>query len=261
MTPLVDLQNVTVVKDGATILRNFSLRIDEGQHTAILGPNGSGKSTLIRVLAHELYPYAGKGKALINGQERWSVQELRKILGMVSSDVGEKMLGTPTSLEMAVSGLIGTYGVVAGYEVSAEMWSLASGLLDQLGVGHLSSRSFETLSTGEARRVLIARALTLSPMGLVLDEPTSGLDMRASADFFKMLDYLTSLGSTLILVTHHPEELVRSINQIVMVKDGQVFDSGHRDDVLIPARVADLYDVPLSLATQRLNLLKDRCLA
>jgi iron complex transport system ATP-binding protein len=211
-------------------------------------------------LAHELYPYAGKGKALIGGQEWWSVQELRKVLGMVSPDIAEKTLGNPTCLEMAVSGLLGTYGVVAGYEVTDEMWGVALKLLHQLGVGHLSERRFETLSTGEARRVLIARALTLNPTGLVLDEPTSGLDMKASADFYETLENLTSVGSTLILVTHHIEEIVRSINQVVMIKGGQVFDFGPRNEVLVPEKIAALYDVSIHAAAQRLSLLNDRCL-
>ena len=104
MAPLVELQNVTVVRDGFTILHDLSLQIDEGQHTAILGPNGSGKTTLIRVLAHEIYPYAGKGWARIAGNERWAVQDLRKVLGMVSPDIAERSLGSPTVSEMAVSG-------------------------------------------------------------------------------------------------------------------------------------------------------------
>ncbi|MBC8064882.1 MAG: ATP-binding cassette domain-containing protein [Chlorobia bacterium] len=259
MTPLVDLQNVTVVRDGFTILHNLSLQIDEGQHTAILGPNGSGKSTLIRVLAHEIYPFAGRGSARIAGKERWAVQELRKVLGMVSPDISEKLLGNPTVLDIAVSGLLGTFGVVSGYEVTSEMWNLALESLANLEVDHLAHRSFETLSTGESRRVLIARALALRPQGLVLDEPTSGLDMKSSTAFLKTLGDLMKRGTTLILVTHHVEEVLPQIQQVAMLSKGRLIECGERAKLMTPAKIADLYDIPIESASASLQLAQERC--
>ncbi len=261
MTPLVDLQNVTVVRDGNPILRNLTLQIGQGQHTAILGPNGSGKSTLLRVLSHELYPYAGQGSAMIDGQQRWEVQALRKVLGMVSADVSEKSLGNPTALEMAVSGILGTFGVVAGYSVSASMKEAAWEALALMEAAHLADRSFVTLSTGEARRVLIARALSVKPKGLVLDEPTSGLDMKSLGDLTVTLGNLTKSGTTLILVTHHIEEVLPEILQVAMMKKGGLVALGDRQDLMTPARIADLYQVPQEYAASRLARAKERCLA
>lgn len=261
MTPLVDLQSVTVMRDGNPILRNLTLQIGQGQHTAILGPNGSGKSTLVRVLAHEIYPYAGMGHARILGEERWSVKELRRVLGMVSMDVSQHSLGNPTAIQMAVSGLLGTYGVVGGYNVSPEMWESAQAALDQMEIGHLAKRTFASLSTGEQKRALIARALANHPRGLVLDEPTSGLDMRASAEFLEVLGRLADHGTTLILVTHHIEEVLPQIQQVAMLKGGELAAVGSREAMMTPNRIADLYDVPLQLATAQLNLARERSLA
>lgn len=261
MTPLVDLQNVTVVRDGTTILHDLSLRIDEGQHTAILGPNGSGKSTLIRVLAHELYPYAGKGFARIAGQDQWAVQELRKVLGMVSSDIADRSVGKPSVLDMVVSGLLGTYGVTSGYSISSEMWDSAHEVLHLLEVHHLANREFQTLSTGESRRVLIARALALKPKGLVLDEPTSGLDMKSSNAFLKTLGKLMTMGTTLILVTHHIEEVLPQIQQVAMLNEGRLVACGDRDHLMTPSKIADLYGISREQASASLQLAEERCRA
>lgn len=254
MTPLVDLQDVTVVRDGFTILHDLSLQVGEGQHTAILGPNGSGKSTLIRVLAHEIYPYAGKGHSRIAGQDRWAVQDLRKVLGMVSPDIAQKSLGNPTVLEMAVSGLLGTFGVISQYEIPTEMWDLAHEALVQMEVDHLAHREFQTLSTGESRRVLISRALALKPKGLVLDEPTSGLDLKSSTAFLKTLGNVMNDGTTLILVTHHIEEVLPQIKQVAMLSEGRLFDCGRRDDLMTPAKIADLYDISPDEASASLRV-------
>ncbi len=253
MIPLVDLQGVSVVRDGKAILDNVSLQINPGQHTAILGPNGSGKSTLIRLLAHEIYPVGGRGHALIDGKERWSVQELRQVLGMVSPDVGLKSLGDPTVEEMAVSGLLGTLGVIHGYSVSYQMWEQAYDALRQVEVEHLQGRTFGSLSTGEQRRTLIARALAAKPKGLILDEPTSGLDMKATALFLELLEKLMNGGVTTIVVTHHLEEVTPKIEQVVMIKEGRILGRGLRDQMLDPNKIADIYDVPKNVAAARLN--------
>lgn len=258
MTPLVDLQDVTVVRDGFTILHNLSLQIGEGQHTAILGPNGSGKSTLIRVLAHEIYPYAGKGWARIAGQERWAVQDLRKVLGMVSPDIAEKSLGSPTALEMTVSGIIGTLGLVAGYEIAPTMRRSAMEALERMEAAHLAGRAYDTLSTGEARRVLIARALALGPKGLILDEPSSGLDMRSSVELVATLGRLSRSGTTLILVTHHLEEVLPEIKQVALLKEGRLVACGGREELMTPPQIAELYDVSPEHAAARLSLARGR---
>lgn len=258
MIPLVDLHDVTIVRDGFTILHDLSFQVDEGQHTAILGPNGSGKSTLIRVLAHELYPYAGKGWARIAGQERWAVQDLRKVLGMVSPDIADKTLGKPTVLEMAVSGLLGTFGVISGYDVTAKMWDTALDSLKQLEVDHLVDREFQTLSTGESRRVLIARALAVRPKGLVLDEPTSGLDMKSSTAFLKTLGNVMKSGTTLILVTHHIEEVLPQIQQVAMLSEGRLVECGERNQMMTPTKIATLYDISTQEAEASLKVAQTR---
>lgn len=243
MPALFELDNVSVVRDGNRILSEVSLRIDEGQHTAILGPNGSGKSTLVRLLTREIYPYAGIGAVRVWGQERWITRDLRKLLGLVSPTPGEKILGEPTVLDMAVSGLLGTFGVLWGYEVTDAMQAHARAALEHVHLAHMAHRRFETLSAGESRRTLIARALVSEPKGLLLDEPTTSLDISSAREFRGIMRQVAQRGTTLILVTHHLEEIIPEISQVVLLKAGRIFAQGPRERVLTVPNLAAVFEM------------------
>jgi iron complex transport system ATP-binding protein len=240
---LIELEDVTVVRDGRRVLDSINLRIEQGEHVAILGPNGCGKSTLIKAFCREIYPHAGHGKVEIDGRNRWLVSELRTILGVVSEEPREPLLGSPTGLEMVLSGLIGTYGVTVQHEITPEMWEQAQQALVRVEASHLGGQAVETMSTGERRRVFIARALVCNPKALVLDEPTTGLDMKASNDFQSTARRLAQDGTALILVTHHLDEIIPEIDRIVMLKSGRIFADGGRE-LLNRGILADLFSFP-----------------
>jgi iron complex transport system ATP-binding protein len=238
---------VSIVRDGRTILDRISLRIEEGEHVAILGPNGCGKSTLIKTLTREIYPFAGRGSVKIWGQDRWIIRDLRTLLGVVSPAAGEQVLGEPSVMDMAVSGLLGTYGVLFGYEVTPEMLDTAREALAFVQADHLADRRFETLSSGETRRVLIARALVSQPKGLVLDEPTTSLDLKASHHFRVTMRRIAQAGTSLVLVTHHLDEIVPEIDRVIMLSDGRVLADGPTQEVMTAANLSRLFDADLRL--------------
>ena len=246
---LLELDRVSVVREGRTILHELSLSVGDGEHTAILGPNGCGKSTLIRLLTREIHAYAGGGRYRVLGRERWTQSELRKVLGVVSAEPREPLLGDPTGLELAISGLLGTYGVLAQYEVTPEMIEHAETALGKVEALHLASQTLETMSAGEARRCWIARALAPGPQALVLDEPTTGLDFVARARFVETIRSLAD-RTTLILVTHHLEEVVPEIGRVVLMREGRIVADGPRETTFTRERIAQAFggrteDVPL----------------
>src|SRR6202049_1326083 len=180
---LVDLKNVRVIRGDNVALDDFSLRVEAGEHVAILGPNGCGKSTLIKTITRECYPLAQAGSSLtIFGQDSWNVFDFRKLLGIVSNDLMNTCTRDITGLEGVLSGFFSSIGIQTYHRVTPALLQQAHAALDLLEVPHLAHRSMTEMSSGEGRRILLARAMVHQPLALLLDEPTNSLDVHATLE-------------------------------------------------------------------------------
>ena len=178
--PLLDLQNVSVMRGEKVVLKNFSLRIRGDEHVAILGPNGCGKSTVIKTITRECYPLAQEGSSItILGQERWDVFELRSLLGIVSNDLMSMCTGEACGRDVVLSGFFSSTRIFPHHNVDLKFREQADTALAQLQISHLADHPVREMSSGEARRVLIARALVHNPRALLFDEPSNSLDVFA----------------------------------------------------------------------------------
>jgi iron complex transport system ATP-binding protein len=253
--PLLQLREATVIKNGAPVLDRLSLSIREGEHTAILGPNGAGKSTLIRLIAHQDYPRApadGTPPLLIFGHRLWNVFELRSLVGIVSGDLQDAILngtlpGRTRGLDAVLSGFFGSYGVFPHHRLTPAMREQGLGALARLEALHLADTFIEAMSAGEVRRIMIARALVPEPRALLLDEPTTGLDLMARARFLRTLRRLARHGKTIILVTHHIEEIFPEISRVILLHQGRVMQDGAKAAVLTSPRLSAMYDGPVTV--------------
>jgi len=242
---LIELDRATVVRGDNAVLHALSLRILAGQHTAILGPNGSGKSSFIKLINRELYPLAREGESPVKvmGRDRWNVSELRMQLGVVAGDLGRDLLEMPgLDVEDAVlTGFFASFMLPPDREATPEMRDRAQEALAQVHATALAPRQVAELSTGEMRRVLIARALVHRPQALLLDEPSAGLDLVAQRDFLQLLRTLARQGITLVLVTHHIEEIVPEIERVILLREGRVLADGTRAEVLTSDLLSQAY--------------------
>lgn len=253
--PLLELTEASVTRGTNRVLDRFSLTLHHGEHTAIIGPNGSGKSTLIQLLTGQVYPIArpdGPPPVRIFGRERWHLTELRSRMGIVTSDlhmrfVGGSSMGRVTGLEAVLAGFFSAEVLFFHHQVDDEMRRRADSALERAGASHLRDRKMNQMSTGEARRVIIARALVHDPAILVLDEPTTGLDLVARTDFLQQLRRLTEEGATLVIVTHHVEEVIPEIERVILLGKGRIVASGKPDEVLTSDRLAVAFGAPVSL--------------
>ena len=252
---LLELNNASVVLGGVRVLDNLTLTIRDGEHAAILGPNGAGKSTFIKLLTLQQYPLPqsnGTAPIRVFGRDRWNVFELRSQMGIVSADVHDRFVhgnasGTITGLDAVLSGFFASQGVFAHQRVSDAMRRQAADALESIDAAHLAAATLDTMSTGEARRVLIARALVHKPQVLVLDEPTRGLDLVARHHFMERVRGIAQRGTTILLVTHHVDEIIPEIRRVILLQDGRVACDGPKPDVLTADRLGQVFDARLAI--------------
>jgi iron complex transport system ATP-binding protein len=250
--PLLDIAQASVMRGQQLILDRLNLRLAVGQHTAVLGPNGSGKSTLIRLIARQIYPLArrdGVPAIRIFGRDRWDVSELRSLIGIVSPAVQlDYTSDTPLEVfDAVISGFFSARGLWVNHEATAWMRERAQDALEQVEASHLIGREMASLSTGEARRVLIARALVHRPRALLLDEPCAGLDPASRRRFLESLRHLAQQGTTLVLVTHHVEEVLPEIEHVVLLREGRVLQEGSKTDILTNAALTAAFGMPIRI--------------
>lgn len=247
--PLIDFQNIRVMRGDKFALDNFTLRIAPSEHVAIIGPNGCGKSTLIKTITRECYPMARKGsKITILGNERWNVFQLRLMLGIVSNDLMERCKSETTGRDIVLSGFFSSMKIFENHHVESEQVKKANAVLERLGVLHLADRALAEMSSGEAQRVLIARALVHNPLALIFDEPSNSLDVVMQHKLRDTMRQLAKEGVGIVLVTHHAADIIPEIERVVLMREGRVVADGRKEDLLVENQMSALFGFPVSIS-------------
>lgn len=245
---LIEIEDAEVYRGETRVFEGLSLRIEQGESTAILGPNGAGKSTLLRLLSREIYPVHREGSGVrILGRERWEAFALRRRLGLVSYELQMAYPRDVRGVDVVLSGFFASAGLHEHEPPTAAQRARAGAVLRDLGVAHLGDKPIAEMSAGEQRRCLLGRALVHDPEALVLDEPTTSLDLKAAFELVDQLRQLVRRGKTLILVTHHVHEIPPEIERVVLLRKGRIFTDGPKREVLTDDNLSRLFDVPLSV--------------
>lgn len=230
-------------------LRDLNLTIGAGEHIAVLGPNGCGKSTLIKTITRECYPLAQPfASVTILGERLWNVVSLRSLLGIVSNDLMQQCTREMTGLEIVLSGFFSSIGIWPNHHVTEKMRHKAADILRFLEAAHLAGKPVDEMSSGEARRMLIGRALVHDPKALLLDEPSTSLDLFAQHELRENVRKLARGGTGIILVTHHLSDIVPEIDRVIMMSNGEIVADGAKDEVLTAAALRELFGVKVELA-------------
>ncbi len=247
--PLIEFNNITVLKgEFQKVLDDISLKIFEGENVAILGPNGAGKSSLIKVITREYYPFDQDSGCSFKiwGKDSWDVFDLRSLLGIVSNDLQYACNRDITGMEMVLSGFFSSIGLFREH-LTSQMKKKARDIIEFLEIGNLSNRTMDQMSSGEARRFLIGRALVHDPKALILDEPTNSLDLYALHKFSNILSKITKSGTSIILVTHNLSDIIPEINRVILMKNGKFYKDGLKESILTRSNISKLFEASVEI--------------
>ena len=245
---VVQLENVSLIREGKTIVKDINWQIEDGENWVLFGLNGSGKTAILNLI--NAYYFPTRGKIAILGLEfgkTYLAERLRKQIGFVSSSLQEKFHPGDNAFEVVLSGAYASIGL---YETPTdEMRSKAIELLEELGCIDYANRNYTNLSQGEKQRVLIARALMADPSLLILDEPTNGLDFIAREQLLESIETLSENPSapTIIYVTHHVDEILPVFKKTLLLKEGQVFGAGNTTDMISSEKLTEYFKLPVEV--------------
>jgi iron complex transport system ATP-binding protein len=249
--PLLSLEHVTVLRgarEQRPALEDVTFEIGAGEHVCVLGPNGCGKSTLIKTITRECYPLAREGSRIsILGRERWNIFELRSKLGIVSPDLLASCTTDATGRDVVLSGFFSSTRIFPHHHPDPEHVRRASEALGRLGIAHLAERAVAEMSSGEAKRALIARALVHEPQTLLFDEPSNALDIAAQLQLRNTMRELAQSGLGILLVTHHVSEIIPEIERVVLLREGRVLADGEKSSILTAEHLSNLFGAAVRL--------------
>jgi len=251
-SPLLEFRNVTIIAGKKKVLDNISVTIHDGEHIAILGPNGAGKSSFVRTINREYYPAVQDDNDVVfrmRGREVWNVWDLRALFGIVSNELLFNFTREISGREVILSGFFSSVGLFH-HEVTTIMEEKTDEILQFLEIDHLQQRPMTSLSSGEARRFLIGRALVHDPKTLILDEPTNSLDLHSLHTFRLMLRKIAKSGTGIILVTHNLHDIIPEIKRVILMKDGRFWKDGQKTDLLTDDDLTELFRVPVHVFRQ-----------
>ena len=249
--PIVVMKGITIEFPGVKALDGVDLRLYPGEVHAIMGENGAGKSTFIHLITREVFPlHRDEPPVLFKGKSLVTLEEVKQCLGIVSSTMQDQITVHLPALDVVYGGLFGVLGVPRRHSMTEAGKEKALRALEFLGMKEHADRDIMTMSSGQARRVLIARALVHDPEVLVFDEPTTALDPEGMYFVRKAMRDLVAAGKSIILVTHYPEDIIPEIKRVVMIKDGKLYGDKPKEEALTTECVSDLFEVPLKILSE-----------
>lgn len=247
--PMARFRHLSVRVSGKELLHDIGLDIGRRQSLTILGPNGSGKTTLMRVFSGEVKPWSGDPGLVCElfGKNHWNIFALRHRLGIVSMDLQNAFHRQTKAGDVILSGFFESMDVYKNHYVTDAMRQRSHELASLLQVEGLLDREYRTLSLGEARRVLIARALVHEPETLILDEPMTGLDIVARHRFLRTMERLISAGTAIVLITHDLEDIPEGMDDVLMIREGRILAHGPIAEILDDDNLSMLFGVPMKV--------------
>jgi iron complex transport system ATP-binding protein len=248
MSSVLELSDVSIVRDGTTILNSVNWTVDSEERWAILGPNGAGKTTMLQIASASIHPSSGKAVVLDSQLGRVDLFELRPRIGFASTALAKRVPADETVINVV---LTAAYSVTGRWNEEYEDmdYRRARRVLAEWNLSHLEDRRFGLLSDGEQKRVQIARAVMTDPELLLLDEPAASLDLGAREELLQLLSgYASAEGApAIVMVTHHVEEIPPGFTHALLLANGSITAAGPIDEVITAEHLSATFGLELEL--------------
>lgn len=239
---IMQLEHATVRRSGVPILDDISFQVKRNEHVAIIGPNGAGKSTLVQLLSEEIHPlYSPRTKRILFGKAKWEVLSLRAHLGIVSQSLQYLCNSSYKGWEIVISGFFSSIGLDFHHRCNDRQMQKMEETMHRYDAWHLRDKQMNRMSSGEARRILLARANVHDPQVMLLDEAVSNLDFPSRSQYRSTLEQLDREGKTIILATHELSEIIPAINRIVVMQHGRIVADGPKREILNEQLLSEVY--------------------
>lgn len=242
---MIKLQDVHYNRNDRSILSEINLEMRDGEQWVILGRNGSGKTTILELITG--YTFPSRGTVEVNGfkYSQCDIREVRKKIGYISQSLLEKLTLGDSVLEVVATG---EYGYLRFYEpIPDEALQKAAHMLERVKLGHVKDQPLASLSQGERKKIMLARALMNEPKLLIMDEPCSGLDMFEREKLLEDIEELKNRNLSIIYVTHHLEEIMPMFTHLALLENGRIVAQGSKSEVLTAEHLHSTFQIPLSI--------------
>tara|TARA_Y100001968_G_scaffold316892_1_gene345270 strand:+ start:250 stop:1062 length:813 start_codon:yes stop_codon:yes gene_type:complete len=244
-------KNINVYIDKYKILSNINIHLKYGENTVILGPNGSGKSTFLKLLNRSIYPIISKNSSLkLFNKEIINIWDLRKKVGFLFKEMEERVNKGVNLYDLIASGFSGTFNSRYSKALTQIEKNKIQHLINTWELNNIVYKDFQSLSDGQKRRALLARALVYEPSLLVLDEPFCNLDIKSNFILIKNLNNLINNSVNILYVTHNLESILTSTNRVILIKNGKIINHGTPNKIMKSEIISDLFQISIKVIKQ-----------
>jgi len=246
-----DLKNINVYIDQEEVLSNINISLNQGENTLILGPNGSGKSTFLKLLNRSIYPITKNNSSFkLFNKENINIWDVRKKIGFLFKEMEQRVKIGVDLYDVIISGFSGTFNS-RYYNLLSEREKIKiNSLINEWGLSNIIHNKFQSLSDGQKRRGLLARALVYEPKILVLDEPFCNLDIKSNIILNKNLNKLIDQSVNIVYVTHNLESILPRTNRVILIKEGKILKDGSPNELLNSKILSDLFNISIKIIEQ-----------
>ncbi len=252
LKPWLELKNIDAYVQNTKIFSNLNLSLYYNENVIILGPNGAGKTTLVKLIDKTIYPVIKNNSYLrFFDQKNISLWEVRSQIGFVSKEISNRIPHNASGIEVISSGFLGRNSLRNSHPIDKVQNQIVHEIMQMLSIVHLGVACYGSLSDGEKRILIIARALINNPQILVLDEPLINLDIRSRFQILNILGKLYHQNTTIIQVTHDLDNISKKITRVLLLKGGKIIKDGSPNQCLKSDILSKVYETPIEVISTK----------